>query len=731
MKRNYKIIIPIIVLAGLLFGFQVVNKPDPEKDKILIGLIRYALTKGHYEPHQINDEFSENVFNEFIDALDPYKRFFLQSDIDEFSQYKLLIDDQLKNENLTFYNFVYNRFKERVAESKQYYKTVLASPFDYNQEGYFSVDYESKSFAKSEAELIKIWQLQLKLSTLSRLHERIELQNELSSKKDEPENAEEYKAASDEVKQVVDEKENTEIEQSSEPKTIAELEEISREATEKSLDELYAIMSELDETDWFSVYINTITMQFDPHTSYFAPKDKKRFDISMAGKLEGIGARLQKKEDYTTVAELISGGPAWRAGELEVGDIILKVAQGDELPLDIVGMRLDDAIEFIKGKKGTEVRLTLKKIDGAIEVISIIRDIVELEETFAKSSVVEFNDKKYGIINLPKFYIDFNERNFRNSATDMEDQIEYLKKENVEGLLIDLRNNGGGSLKTAIEIAGLFIKNGPVVQVKYRGEKPNVRSDKDKKTQWNGSLVILVNELSASASEIFAAAMQDYNRAIIIGSKQSFGKGTVQNVLPLNNYYKYPKDLGALKMTIQKFYRINGGSTQLKGVESDIAMPDRYTYLNIAERDEKNPLEWDKIEPAKYVPTNSYENFHDVVNESKKRIASNSQFMLIDKNAKWLKEGRDDNVVSLNYNEYKKEIDKRKQEGEEFDAIREYKNNLVFISPKYELSLIEKDSILGKKRKIWHKNLGKDIYVEEALNVLSQLKMNKNLLVKN
>ncbi|MCF6296371.1 MAG: carboxy terminal-processing peptidase [Flavobacteriaceae bacterium] len=731
MKRNYKIIIPIIVLVGLLFGFQVVNKPDPEKDKILIGLIRYALTKGHYEPHQINDEFSENVFDEFIDALDPYKRFFLQSDIDEFSQYKLLIDDQLKNENLTFYNFVYKRFKERVTQSKQYYKTVLASPFNFNQKGTFSIDYELKTFAKSKAELMKTWQLQLKVSTLTRLHEKIELQNKFSSKKDEPKNANQYKTVSGEVKEVVDEKENIEIEQLSELKTIAQLEEASREATEKSLDELYAIMNELDETDWFSVYINTITMQFDPHTSYLAPKDKKRFDISMAGKLEGIGARLQKKGDYTTVAELISGGPAWRAGELEVGDVILKVAQADEPPLDIVGMRLDDAIEFIKGKKGTEVKLTLKKIDGSIEVISIIRDIVELEETFAKSSIVEFNDKKYGIINLPKFYIDFNERNFRNSATDMEDQIEHLKKENVEGLLIDLRNNGGGSLKTAIEIAGLFIKDGPIVQVKYRGEKPNVRSDKNKKIQWNGSLVILVNELSASASEIFAAAMQDYNRAVIVGSKQSFGKGTVQNVLPLNNYYKYSKDLGALKMTIQKYYRINGGSTQLEGVKSDIAMPDRYTYLKIFERDEKNPLEWDKIEPAEYIPTNSYENFHNVVNESKKRIASNPQFMLIDKNAKWLKKGRDDNIVNLNYNEYKKELNKRLEESKEFDLIKEYKNNLVFISPEYELSLIEKDSILRQKRNIWHKNLGKDVYVEEALNVLSQLKMNKNLLVKN
>ena len=730
MKRNYKIIIPIVILAGLLFSFQIINKPDPEKDKILIGLIRYALTKGHYEPHQINDEFSEQVFYDFIDALDPYKRFFIQSDIDEFSKYKYLIDDQLKNEEFTFYSFVFERYNQRVVESKKYYKEILKTPFDFEKEGTFNIDYDEKSFAKSKAELIKTWQLQLKVSTLSRLHEKIELQ-ESFSEKGVSEKSNEHKFENGEVVEIFKEKDMSDNNKPNVSKTFAELEKESREAAEKSLDDFYNFMDELDDTDWFSVYINTITLQFDPHTNYLAPKDKKRFDISMAGKLEGIGARLQKKDDYTRVSELISGGPAWIAGELEVGDLILKVAQGDEPPIDIVGMRLDDAIEFIKGKKGTEVRLTLKKIDGSIKVISIVRDIVELEETFAKSSVVKLNDRTFGIINLPKFYIDFNERNFRNSATDMEQEIERLKEENIEGLLIDLRNNGGGSLKTAIEIAGLFIKSGPVVQVKYRGEKPNVRSDNNNKIQWDGPLVVLVNELSASASEIFAAAMQDYNRAVIIGSKSSFGKGTVQNVLPLNNYFKYSKDLGALKMTIQKFYRINGGSTQLKGVESDIAMPDRYTYLEIGERDEKNPLPWDRIEPANYTPINIYENFSKVVNDSKIRIASKSQFLLIDKNAKWLKEGRDDNIVNLKYSDYKKDLENRVEESKEFDTIAKYKNNLVFNSPTYEISMIEKDSILAKKRKIWHTNLSKDIYVEEALTVLSELKISKGLLVKN
>lgn len=714
MKNKYKIIFPLIIVAGMLFGFQIANKPDPEKDKILIGLVRYALKQGHYEPHPIDDEFSEKVFSDFIDALDPYKRFFLQSDIDEFSKYKTLLDDQIKSEDLSFYNIVMERFDQRVLESQGYYREILENPFDFNKDDSFDVDYDKKTFAASAAELIKNWQYQLKVSTLSRLHEKIELQESMTKT-----------VASTEDKAEVETEDLVKI------KSFEELEKESRKATEKSLDDLYAVMAELDDTDWFSIFINTMTIQFDPHTNYFAPKDKKRFDQTMAGKLEGIGARLQKRDDYVRVAELISGGPAWRGGELEVGDLILKVGQADETPVDIVGMRLDDAIEYIKGKKGTEVRLTVKKIDGSVHVISIIRDIVELEETFVKSAVVDVDQRKFGVINLPKFYIDFNERNFRNSATDMEQEIARLKEENVEGLLIDLRNNGGGSLTTAIEIAGLFISDGPVVQVKYRGEKPNIRSDKDKRIQWDGPLVVLVNELSASASEIFAAAMQDYNRAVIIGSKQSFGKGTVQNVLPLNNYFKYDKDLGALKITIQKFYRINGGSTQLKGVVSDIAMPDKYTYFEIGERDEKNPLSWDKIEPAEYKPVNVYANFHEVVNESKKRIADNPHFIIIDDNAKWLKQGRDKTLVQLNYEKFKKDIEQREKESEAFEDIALYESNLTFNSPQYELPLFTQDSILAKKREIWHKNLKKDIYMEEALTVLSELEINKNLLVKN
>ncbi|MDD7913522.1 carboxy terminal-processing peptidase [Polaribacter ponticola] len=500
------------------------------------------------------------------------------------------------------------------------------------------------------------------------------------------------------------------------------------------MDELYLRIEEIEHDDWYSTFLNSVVGAFDPHTTYMAPRIKERFDQSISGKLEGIGARLQKKGIYTHVFELVSGGPAWKQGDLEAGDIILKVAQGDKEPLDIVGMRLDDAIKFIKGKKGTEVRLTVKKkLDSSIEVVSIIRDVVQLDETFVKSSIVEKEGKKYAIIDLPSFYIDFDDLESRDSAKDMEKEIARLKNEDVTGLIIDLRNNGGGSLKTAIEISGLFIDKGPIVQVKYRGEKPIIKNDIDPKIQWDGSVVILVNEFSASASEIFAAAMQDYKRAVILGGNQTYGKGTVQNILPLNQYYpKYQKDLGYLKMTIQKFYRVNGGSTQKEGVYSDIAMPSRYSYMKVGERDLDGALAWDKVPQANYTQTNSYSNFADVVYNSKQRIASDNNFKLVNEYAKWLKEKQDDSSYSLNYKKFLKESEAKELEAKKFKSVFEYKSTLTYTSPKYEQLLFKENKDLADKRMVWHKNLSKDMYVSEALNVLSELRLkDKTEIVKN
>ena len=701
MKTKFKISTTLLAFL-LLFNTFSTNSAeinatnDPEKDKVLVYVLKNILTRGHFVVKEMNDDFSEHVYNSFLEGLDSSKRYFTQKDIKEFSKYKYQIDNQLLRDDLTFYKLVYGRFLEKIKNAKSYYEDLLAQPFNFDKNETIDLDYKNLPFAKNDNELIDYWRKQLKLQTLSRIQEQTAIQkNKLEKDKNYP------------------------------VKSFKTLEKEARAEVLKNMEELYIRIEELENDDWFSTFLNSVVGAFDPHTTYMDPDIKERFDQNISGKLEGIGARLQKKGIYTHVSELVAGGPASKQGDLEPGDIILKVAQGDEEPLDIVGMRLDDAIKFIKGKKGTEVQLTVKKkIDSSIQVISIIRDVVQLDETFVKSSIVEKNGKKYAIIDLPSFYIDFSDNNYRDSAKDMEKEIERLKAEGVSGLIVDLRNNGGGSLKTAIEISGLFIDKGPIVQVKYRGENPIVKEDIDPTVQWDGAVVVLVNEFSASASEIFAAAMQDYKRGVILGGNQTYGKGTVQNILPINQFYpKYEKDLGYLKMTIQKFYRVNGGSTQKEGVYSDIAMPSRLSYMKYGERDLDGALNWDKVPQAKYTQTNTYANFNDVVYNSKQRIANSENFKMVNEYAKWLKENQDDTSFSLNYKRFFAENELKEKEADKFKSVFDYKSNLTFTSPKYEKDLFKNDKDLADKRIAWHKNLSKDMYISEALNVLSELKL--------
>lgn len=710
MKKNYKILLVVLTLSIALLGFSLFpskKDSDPEKDKLLIELLTFVIEKGHYNPAAIDDNFSKGVYKDYLNALDPSKRFFLQSDIDEFAKYETQIDDQILNKELSFFELTYSRLMQRMEESKSYYKDALANPFDYNADETFNADYEKLPYCKSTKELKERWRLQVKLSALSTLVEKQKLEED---KKKDAETGKNYT-----------------------PKSFEQMEKESRESTLSSLNDNFSFIKDLDREDWFSIYINAISSRFDPHTSYFAPNEKERFDLSMSGKLEGIGARLQKKNDFTEVSELISGGPAWRGKQLESGDVILKVAQGDAEPVDVVGMRLDDVVKKIKGPKGTEVRLTVKKQDGTIKVITIIRDEVEIEETYVKSSVVEKDGYKYGIIYLPKFYIDFEDQNSRDAGKDVAIEVERLKKEGVQGIVMDVRDNGGGSLKTVVDIAGLFIEQGPIVQIKSAAGKKEVLYDRDAKVQWDGPLVVMINEFSASASEILAAAIQDYKRGVVIGSKQSYGKGTVQNVIDLNQFVRGSTygDLGALKTTTQKFYRINGGSTQLEGVKSDIAIPDKYAYLKMGERDIDNAMPWDKIDPANYNIWDKQNNFELAIKKSKARMQANSQLQLIDDNAKWLDERNKENVYSLNIDKFKAEQKALEEKNKKYKPIADYKNEFIFNSLPYELEAMAKDNVLKEKRERWHESLSKDIYIEEAIHILNDLQMENNKGLSN
>ncbi|MCA0959063.1 MULTISPECIES: carboxy terminal-processing peptidase [Flavobacteriaceae] len=709
MKKNFILALLVILVAVASCSFTNKSFENDDKDKFLLELISYVLEKGHYEPKDINDNFSSNVFDDFIDIVDPTKRYFLQSDLREFEKYRFMIDDEIRNTDITFFNAVYQRLMVRMEEAKEIYNEVLSEPFDYTIDETIEIDYDKQEFASSKKELKERWRKQLKYNTLNIFDNKID--NLINDAND---------VASTDAKPVLS---FNDI-----PGTVDKVavEEEAREVTKNTLDEFFDFVDDLERKDWFVQYLNTIVEEFDPHTFYFAPEEKEKFDIGMSGKFEGIGARLQKKPEGAKIVEIISGGPVWRDQSLEVGDQILKVGQKGEEPIDIVGMRLDDAIKLIKGPKGTIVELTVRKVDGTIETVSITRDVVELEESYAKSATIDAGNQKYGLINLPKFYVDFDDYSERNAATDVAKELERLKEAGAEGIILDLRDNGGGSLKTVVEMAGLFIKDGPIVQVRSSGQRKEVHEDKDERIQWDGPLVILVNELSASASEILAAAMQDYKRAVVIGSKQTFGKGTVQNVIPLDPIVRGNEhgDLGAIKLTTQKFYRINGGSTQLEGVKSDIVVPDRYSYIDLGERDQQNPLGWDKITPADYKIWDGYIDLDQAVKNSKERMAKNEQIKLIEENAKWLKEQQDENLISLKYDAYVGKEQEAKKRSERFKSLKDYDSKLSFGSLQYETELFTQDSVLREKRDRWHKDLARDIYVEEAVNVLKDLHQN-------
>jgi len=679
------------VFISLSFGY---SNPNPSKDKLLIEIVSYVLSRGHFAPAEINDSFSENVYMNYLNSLDGRHQFFLKADINNFNIYKKKIDDQIKASKVDFFNVSYKKFMERMVQVKAFYPSLLETPFDFTEKESIDLDYENVPYAESLSELKKVWRKFLKFNGLSIYAGLVETEND---KKDE---------------------DDTYV-----MKTEVALELETREILKEDMKYFFEVREDLNRADFFSFYVNAIALQFDPHTGYLAPSAKERFDQNISGKFEGIGARLTKRNQEIEIVEIISGGPVWRDKLIEPGDKILKVAQVNETPVDVVGMRLDDVIKLIKGPKGTQVFLTIKKVDGSTQVIPITRDIIELEEAFAKSTIIEKNDLRFGLIHLPRFYVDFKDYGSRNAATDVKKEIAKLKDQKVEGIVFDLRNNGGGSLQTVVDMAGYFIEEGPIVQVKSTGGQKQVLSDNNSEIDWEGPLVILVNEFSASASEILAAALQDYNRAIVLGSKQTYGKGTVQNVIDLNqiisgNTYG---NLGAMKVTTDKFYRINGGSTQLEGVKSDVVFPNRYAYIDTGEKDQDNPLSWDKINPAEYKIWGSKDQFEFAIQNSNNRLQDNPFVELINEQAKWIKSRQDDDEISLNYAVYMKKNKKKDEQTDKFKKLNEFESILSFEALPGDLPLIQKDEVSKEKRVRWEETLGKDIYVDEAINILTDL----------
>ena len=702
-------IISFILFIGILLSFSVNRGSNPNKDRLLLELISYVLERGHYNPRQIDDNFSKNVFNSYIKGLDNQRRFFLQSDIDNFTKYRYRIDDLIKNSDISFFDLTIEKLFQRTNQVNSFYSELLEKPFDFSKEEFINLDFDNLPYSRTLNDLKKRWRMRFKLSALQIYYDKKQEENDKKGK--------------DSMYQI---------------KSDLALEREARESVIENVDIFFENVSQLERKDWFTVFVNSIALEFDPHTSYYAPQEKDRFDTRISGKFEGIGARLQRKNEQVHIIEIIPGGPVWRDNLLKVGEIILKVAQKDEEPIEIGNMRLDDAVNLIKGPKGTKVYLTVKKVDGIIEEVEIIRDVVELEESYAKSSLIIKDSNKYGLIELPQFYIDFDDYSNRNAAIDVKKEINQLKEKDVQGIIIDLRNNGGGSLKTVVDITGYFIKDGPVVQVKSTGGRKEILRDNDSSIIWEGPLVILVNEFSASASEILAAALQDYKRAIVLGSKQTFGKGTVQNMVDLNRIISGSTygDLGAVKLTTDKFYRINGGSTQLEGVKSDVVILDRYSYIDLGEKDQENPLSWDYIEPTTFDFWHYEIDYKSMLERSENRMKSSQYISLIDEQAKWVKQQQDEYDYTLNYNNLYQEKEFEKKKINKFKKLNEFESGLQFEwLPEPGKKTINKEITLRRNR--WIQSLKADFYIDEATNILedlnsksynklAQLKNNKN-----
>ena len=567
----------VATVAALLLSSYIIKESGPgnpesdssdTKNTLLVQILMESLQSSHYEPKLIDDEFSKGAFKLYLERLDFSKRFLLKQDVESLKDYELQMDDQLNNGEFTLFDKSWELLQSRLKESQEYYKEILEKPFDFKQDEMLELDSEKRDYAETREDLKAHWRQILKYQCISRIAE-------------------------------MEERQNKAIEESDTATVLSfeEMESKARAKVLKSNNRFFDRMSKWDRNDQMEVYINSAVNVFGPHTGYFAPKKKENFDISMSGQLEGIGAQLQEKDGLITVTSIVPGSASYRQGELEEKDKILKVAQAKGDAVDVVDMRLDDAVKLIRGKKGTEVRLTVKKVSGSVVEIAITRDVVILAETYAKSAIVKNESgARVGYIYLPKFYADFNRTGGRAAADDVKKELVKLKAEGIDGVVLDLRGNGGGSLRDAIEMTGHFIDNGPVVQVKSRYSKPEVMIDRKPGQVYDGPLVVMLNHFSASASEILAAAIQDYDRGIIMGTTGSFGKGTVQRFVNLDRMVTSNnaglKPMGSVKVTTQKFYRINGGATQLKGVESDIVMPDRYNLLDMGEREQDFVMPW-------------------------------------------------------------------------------------------------------------------------------------------
>lgn len=709
MKLRNSVFFSCIGVLGLAFTFSNLNplrQPvnDPGKEAALIRTILTGLSREHFQPKPVDDDFSKAVFNLYLKDIDGNKRFLSQADFEALKQYELDLDDEANKGTFEFFNLSIERFDLGLNKSENWYKEFLANPIDFSKEETLEGDGDKLKWAKDDAELRSRWEKALKYEVLSRIVQE-------QDKQDKPD----FKG---------------------EKKSFETLEVESRKKVLDVYDKWYKRLHKATRENRLEMYLNAITNYFDPHTNYFSPKDKESFDIQMSGKLEGIGARLISDGEKTTVTEVVVGGPAWKEGQLEAKDVILSVAQENAEFVDVMGLEIDDVVSKIRGPKGTKVKLNVQKVDGSIKEITLVRDVVVMEESLAKSLLLNTTDQsdKIGYIYLPKFYADFTPQGVTSCSADVAKEIEKLKKENIQGIILDLRGNGGGSLRDVVTMSGLFIEQGPIVQVKSRAKTPEIMEDVDPRTQYKGPLIVMVNGYSASASEILAAAMQDYDRALIVGSRGTYGKGTVQRFLDLDRLSNgdFNGSLGDMKLTVQKFYRITGSTTQLDGVKPDIVLPDALNLIDLGEVENDYPLASTTINPVAF--KQSTYNILDkqaLVSASNARVKSNETFQLINENAKRLKKQKDNTTYPLNKDKYIKWDKGLEQEAEKFENMFKPIDNLAVENLAVDLPAMANDTARTSRNVEWIKDRKKDIQLYETVLIMKDMIKNDRLAGKN
>ena len=703
MSKKFLPVLVILVCGGLFVTYGVMGRgdrlndnPKTKYEKILknVGIV---LEEGHYSPKRIDDVFSKEVLNKYEDGLDPDKFIFYQKDIDDFKKYENKVDDEIHGAPLESFYAISKIYLARLEEVSKNYKDILSKPFDFSKDESLQLDGDKRAYPKTEAERYDYSRKRLKYLVLGRF---ADLQDERAKQKSKDSV---YKADST-------------------------LERQAREIVSRQMDRYFQTLKNHNTPDdMFSDFVNAITSSMDPHTTYFEPVDKRSFDELLSGTFFGIGAHLKEDDGKIKIESLVTGGPAWKSGDIQPEDEIIKVAQGSGTPVDVTGFAVTDAVKLIRGEqKGSEVKLTLKKADGTLKVVSIIRDKISLDDTFAKSAIVNDGTNKVGYIYLPEFYADFDDPSARRSATDVAKEVEKLKAANVDGIVIDLRGNGGGSLNDVVDMAGLFIKDGPICQVKGRDEKASILSDRDKDVLYTGPLAVMVDEMSASASEIFAAAIQDYHRGVIIGSTSTYGKGTVQRSISLDPQAENPlfskpaEGLGDIKLTFRKFYRINGGATQLRGVVPDIIIPDRLENVKFREKDNPDALSWDEIPKANYTVWNPGYSYSSIVTEANTDLSQSPVFKGIREDVDSL-DKYNDRETPLNIQQYRAQI-------EQIKSLSKKLESLTKLDSEFPVHSIDSDSLgLGNdsdkiaKNKQFLKRIGDDIYINQTVKVVDKM----------